>query len=596
MKAFQRGYLFGQCANVVKSALWWTSFSPLIYALLRNETDGDSRDSAIGAMRIAFNLAMLLLSPIAGALIDRSDIRRVLLWSTVVRGVIWGLMLPIAWYNFSTNISVLYTLIISFSFIDGTAVAFANVVDVDMGGLDLLSKQHGEEPTDELRTYFNTFHSIVFDASMVLFTPAMAFLSWYVADMLTTTSISDFSQRDSTTGGMVLVFAAVFLVMTVTSLVAYGCAIPSKPLQQCSSVNQDSLLSTPLVNGDGDGDDENGRRPSISCCGLASDIIDGLRTMCSNPPIRWRIIFVGLEVALEDAMVAVVIPEYALSEYDMCRGHDDCVLPLWFGLQHNGDGTNLNGTSSTSPSSVSMDGAPICASIWTALLIACGKLAAVLAAAVFHKYWTIPKKSSQYTRLFVMIFLSSLSTVLLPWSRHLKQTGNPVNARYMVFGASFLFFMFSTPAKIGLETLLQGLAADLPGEIQGKIFGVIGTAVTSIDAIVILLMTLLFGHFKHACPIGSGCEETGLTTALWCTSGVYILHGLCELLLGPWLMVPQDDVSGSGGGGSVNVDVLASDVFASYMEEPERINSNLNPKSPRIGYLGSPISPKPSRM
>ena len=44
----------------------------------------------------------------------------------------------------------------------------------------------------------------------------------------------------------------------------------------------------------------------------------------------------GLEVALEDAMVAVLLPEYALTEYDMCKGRDDCVLPLWFGPQHNG--------------------------------------------------------------------------------------------------------------------------------------------------------------------------------------------------------------------------------------------------------------------
>lgn len=586
MKLVLKGYLFGQCANVVKSALWWTSFSPLIYALLRNQTDGNSRDSAIGAMRISFNVAMLLLSPIAGALIDKSDIRRVLLWSTIGRGVIWGILLPIAWLYFANQISVLYPLLVAFSFVDGTAVAFANVVDIDMGGLDLLSKQHGEQPDDALRSYFNTVHSIVFDASMVLFTPAMAFLSWYVANALDASTIDGFSQRDSTTGGMVLVFACVFLIMTIASLIAYGCAIPSEPQYNRDTRNsiQGDSLFMPLVDSD-DNNNETTKSNKVSCCGLASDILDGLRTMCSNAPIRWRIIFVGLEVALEDAMVAVVIPEYALSEYDMCKGQHDCVLPLWFGPES----INNNNMNGTSPSTVSMDGAPICASIWTALLIACGKLAAVLAAFAFHKCWKIPTKPSGYRPLFAMIFLSSLSTLLFPWSRHLKQNGNSFDARIVVFAASFLFFMFSAPAKIGLETLLQGLASDLPGEMQGKIFGVIGTAVTSIDAIIILAMTILFGHFKHACPVGSDCEEKGLTMALWFTSGIYILHGCLELILGPWLMVPSTE-------NSLHQEeaTTASGVFASYMEDVP--DANEMGKSPRVSYLRSPISPKPSRF
>jgi MFS family permease len=592
MKPLLTGYLIGQCANVVKSALWWTSFSPLIYALLRNQTDGVSRDSAIGAMRIAFNLSMLLLSPIAGALIDRSDVRRVLLWSTVGRGVIWGFLLPVSWYYFSTQVSVLYPLLVAFSFVDGTAVAFANVVDIDMGGLDLLSKQHGEEPTDSLRSFFNTVHSIVFDVSMVLFTPAMAFLSWYIADVLNDSSSVDFSTRDSTTGGMVLVFALTFLIMTLASLIAYGCNIPSE-------TERKSQLHTPLVNADrlnDDSDENSGKQAAavVSCCSLGSEICEGLSIMFSNPPIRWRILFVGLEVALEDAMVAVVIPEYALSEYDMCKGHDNCVLPLWFGPQHN----NMENVTMIGNNSTSVDGAPICASIWTALLIACGKLAAVFAAFIFHKYWKTPTKPSGYRPLFILIFLSSISTLLFPWSRHLKQNNDPVNARIMVFSASFLFFLFSAPAKIGLETLLQGLAADLPGEIQGKIFGVIGTAVTSIDAIIILLMTIAFGHFKHACPIGSACEENGLTMALWFTCGIYCLHGLCEVILGTWLMVPSS-LQKDEDSGSITAPTPGS-VFASYMEEvPGRssissVNSNLNAAAG--GYLQPPMSPKSPRL
>jgi hypothetical protein len=418
---------------------------------------------------------------------------------------------------------------------------------------------------------------------------------------------------------MVIVFASVFLLGTLIQLFAYGC-LPS-PQREYIGVDKSELLNSGSGNNGSSGNEEEEeeeiRRP-VTCSLLAADIVDGLKTMWRNPPIRWRILFVGLEVALEDAMVAVVIPEYALSEYDMCKGHDDCVLPLWFGPQSGGSihppplssssstlyhvtntssfaPSSSSSSSSSSPSGsfVTADGAPICASIWTALLIACGKLAAVLAAAVFHRCWTSTTQSSGYRPLFVMIFLSSTSTVFFPLSRHLHQSGESEYARIMVFAASFLFFLFSAPPKIGLETLLQGLAADLPGDIQGKIFGVIGTAVTTIDAIVVLAMTLLFGKFKNRCSVtGGNCEESGLTVALWCASGMYVLHGVCELALGPWLMLPP-----SYRAEEPNVincrPATPSSVFASYMEEADEEEAAECRHTGRVGgYLQSPISPK----
>jgi hypothetical protein len=553
--------------------------------------------------------------------------------------MIWGVLLPVCWYVFHAsstagNEGMLYPILVVFSFLDGVNVAFANVVDVDMGGVDLLAKQHGLPVTDSLRIFFNTVHQMVFDASMVLFTPGMAFFSWYLADVLSSGSnaqssiLGDLSVRDATTGGMVLVFAGTFLVMSLVSMISYCCYIPSASSRAAARRQRLASLNAPLVGGGrggsgegyaspgafiggyepvaddddalvggGDGDGADGQR--VSCCGLLADIMSGLRIMCANPPVRWRILFVGLEVALEDAMVAVMLPEYALTEYDMCKGQNDCVLPLWFGPQHNGHAAVANAShhniynvynNGTTPSSnprgnhsdnndiVSADGAPICASIWTALLIGFGKLAAVLAAGIFHRCWTVPEKPSGYRPLFVLIFLSSASTVLLPLSRIAAEANYNAEARIMIFAATFLFFLFSAPAKIGLETLLQGLAADLAPDIQGKIFGVIGTAVTSIDALIVLAMTLVFGRLKRSCPVGSGCEEHALTTALWVASGIYIAHGVLELIIGPWLMLPAAERNGS-----VVDDGAISKPEPFSSPRPDAGATTMFPASPQIG-------------
>ena len=621
-----KGYLVGQCANVIKSALWWTSFSPLIYALLRNEENGVTRDSAIGAMRVAFNVAMLLLSPLAGALIDRSDVRYVLLMTTIGRGIIWGVLLPLCWYYLHASTTfgddgILYPLLVFLSFADGVNVAFANVVDIDMGGVDLLAKQHGIQVSDSMRVFFNTVHQIVFDASMVLFTPGMAFFSWYVADVLSSGNntqssiLGNLSVRDATTGGMVIVFAGVFMVMSAISFVGYCCYIPyrfgttGRPAAASLNtplVGQPENFASPVSWSNGEpGEEENGGlfnkdeqpQPPVSCCSLLRDIVSGLGIMCANPPVRWRILFVGIEVALEDAMVAVMLPEYALTEYDMCKGQDDCVLPLWFGPQHNGGGHSVNSSIITSPSpqsgTISADGAPICASIWTALLIGFGKIAAVLAAGLFHRCWTVPKDPSGYRPLFVMIFLSSVSTLLLPLSRIVAENNYNSEARIMIFGSTFLFFLFSAPAKIGLETLLQGLAADLAPDIQGKIFGVIGTAVTSIDALIILAMTLVFGRLKQHCLVGSSCEERALTTALWVSSGIYVTHGILELVIGPWLMIP------SSGKNEENDDGNLTTNYGGIIEKPEAFSSprqhagstTMFPASPRIARAKRDLQP-----
>ena len=77
-KRLLKGYLIGQICNVAKVSVWWTAFTPLVFALLHS-------DLAVGANRIAFNVALLVLSPIAGVVAERVATRYSLGFTIAVR-------------------------------------------------------------------------------------------------------------------------------------------------------------------------------------------------------------------------------------------------------------------------------------------------------------------------------------------------------------------------------------------------------------------------------------------------------------------------------------------------------------------------------
>lgn len=157
------GYLVGQCANVAKVAVWWTALSPLVLAVT-------NRDSSVGLVRMAFNIAMLLLSPIAGVTAERVSLKKMLVMTTVGRGVIWGVLLPLVWVLFisgwvnfpglaGNEVIVPEMALVFLGVLDGIQVAFSNICDIDMGGVDLLSQQYGIDVDDRVRTKMNAVQS-----------------------------------------------------------------------------------------------------------------------------------------------------------------------------------------------------------------------------------------------------------------------------------------------------------------------------------------------------------------------------------------------------------------------------------------------------
>ena len=67
------------------------------------------------------------------------------------------------------------------------------------------------------------------------------------------------------------------------------------------------------------------------------------------------------------------------------------------------------------------------------------------------------------------------------------------------------------------------------------------------DAILLLGFTIAFGQLKASCygegvdkmsPAALTCLDNKLELGLWVASGVYIAHGLAEMILGPYLVLP----------------------------------------------------------
>ena len=109
-----------------------------------------------------------------------------------------------------------------------------------------------------------------------------------------------------------------------------------------------------------------------------------------------------------------------------------------------------------------------------------------------------------------------------------------------VFLGVFLFFLFSTPPKVGFETLLQSMTAELPD--AGRIFGCIPPLIMITDSTVVFGLTVMFERLKTAYPTRDDCAEgtycgEGFDYALWIAAGLYCLHGCFEVVLGSTLVL-----------------------------------------------------------
>ncbi len=514
-----QSYLVGQCLNAVKMAIWWSATTPMIYGL------SGSSDFAIGACRFAYNIALFLFSPLAGALMESGlKVKTNLVVTNIGRALLLSILLPLAWFVFSsgeiedyTNRTLMVISLVVIFFLDGINVAFTAIVDIDMSGVDLLCSQYAIQVNDALRHRMNSLFQIIMDSSMIFFSPIVAVASYGMSRYLEN-KLTDHDHAGAYEGGGIMGgIAIVFLLTSILSQIYYS-RIPAAP--QSSSQQDDS-------------------RGNISAttrfCELWRKSYEGVQAVWSNRPIFWRIVFLALEQSLEDAMIGVILAEFGLSSEAF--GKDDNAI----------------------------------GNIWVAALIACGKIGGVMSAQLYSRCISTPSKSSDYVPLFASVFVSGASVMLMPVARLLPK----IPGMILTFISAFLFFFFSTPPKIGFQTLLQGLVVKT--KKAGTIFGCIGPVVMVTDSLVIFLMTIGFQGFKNHYG-----HDDGFDYALWCMASVYLAHGLFEMLLGPALVLSHldhdscDDYSALGDGD---------------IEEVTRNTPKEAPRTPRKPNFPDPRSP-----
>eukprot|EP00760_Papus_ankaliazontas_P010404 PhM_4_TR14268/c0_g1_i1/m.59724 len=482
-----RHFLYGQYGNLFKLSLWWVALAPLTFALLK-------RDEAIGVGRIVYNSALCLLSPIGGILIEHVAPRTVLLHTTWIRFVIWCICLPLVWLMMdrqwvSDVETVAYVCLNIMLFFDGVSVGLGNILDIDGCGVDMLGGFHGIDIDDDVRNFFNTRHEIFFAICFVVLSPVLAVLGYVLRDSLSDSSSMNHDQATSLI--MVGIFVVGFFLASVLSIYHYG-MIPSKHISK-------EEMSEPLV------DAATSELPAssstwsqimVTFAGLGETVGVIWRHGC----IKWRLLFLALEIALEDAVIIVVAADVAL--HASYFGNEDAVV----------------------------------ANCWSAGLIAVGKVGGVVASYVMMHKFSPPEDIQGYRKLFIFIFIGAICTVGFPLG-HMLAHENKDNKLLrdlgiaVTFVAYFTFFFFSTLPKLGFMCLLQSLASQI--ESGGRIFGFIAIIVTSVDALVVMGLSLAFRHFA-------------LQEALWVTFGVFLVHGVLELIVGPILILqPLEPEPGS---------------------------------------------------
>lgn len=481
-----KGYLIGQIANVLKAGIWWVGFSPLILAIFKA-----NGDYVVGYARIAFNLSLLLLSPIAGGVVEKVSIKKLLNLATIGRGLIYGLVLPFGWLLLVSDVIIKHNdtmttaftvLFVSLVLCDGVVVAFANIADIDSGGTDLVAVQYGIPVNDNLRNHFNSLHILCFDGSMVVFAPAMAALGVVFATHVDAQGkSSELVDTMAVMGSMMVVF----IVASFISLYYYSTALPPKPAPTPISVADHDI--GPVVG---------------KCAQICEAIVEGFKMTWQHSRIRYRVLFLALEVALEDAMISIVIAQYA------------------YHITEN----------STNPTVLKYKSAY--GNLWAAGITSVGKIGGVITSILMHKCFHVDPAQpagSAYRALFYFVALGGVAAMGIPIAFHFLPSGSAMLTQEIIVVVScFFFFLFSTVGKIGFATLMQSLAAEFGA--SGRVFGFLAVAVTGTDALILMGLSTLFASY--------GPEDLG--TPLWVCCGLICGHGLIECVFGPCLVLGSD--------------------------------------------------------
>lgn len=587
--AIIEGYLYGQIANVIKAGLWWVSFNPLVLAVFRGNAFG------VGACRVAFNGAMLLFSPIAGVVADKYPSRYLLNLTTVLRGLIYCVLIPVCWALLSSDYLVddtsasrvgFYVLFVFLTFCDGVMVAFANVLDIDNCGADMVAMEHGAQLDGHYRQRLNALHIGWMDAGMMIIAPGMGALGWYVSDQ----SVDDVA--------VVLgIIACGFFITTIVSLLCYSAAIPANSNKDAApSVLEnlmDRLAEQPFMADQSMGlamstgemkavfqvydPEKTGGLDRAPALIFFRDIVG--RTFVTNPAGA-----MGAAIGDSKQSREQVIDAASETLYKWASGETGGKV-VWDNIGPNEGvtwdkfkkllGDALGGFAVTwrhktirwrmlffvletafedamislviaelAVKGLETSGNYALGNFYASLLVAAGKAGGWLMTYLMHREESIKEaggegsclsflspndEAQSFFPLFVCVFLGAISSLGMPLALSM---GSIAGTWAVASASAFLFFFFSTAPKVGFATLMQTLAVK-SAKNPAAIFGSIATFVTTVDSLILMGLSFVFAFMS-------------LQSALLVSCSIVAAHGLVELLVGPQLIRAPKDIYAAG--------------------------------------------------
>ncbi|KAF5153638.1 putative integral membrane protein [Theileria parva strain Muguga] len=425
-----KNYFYGQLANVMKSAIWWS----MIGVLIKNFT---SSYYGLSVTRSIFNLSLVLGSFISNLIAEVVNIRKLLCFTTLCRLMIWSVLVPL-FYTLSylyDKMNYYWIFFVSLMLVDGFQISLSNTVDLDYEGIDRMSHQYNILIPDNLHQYMNNVYQLVFDFSFILISVPISIIIFL---------IDRFTSFDNKFV-LLFVFNVTFMILSLASLSFYIFGMPIIRSTNYLAYSRNINLTFFSV--------------MEEFCSKLRHVKDGFRIIYSRQYLFRNLLYFSFETSYENSIFLLIIPLI-------------CYNNIWFG-DMNICGINLFA---------------VC------LISMCKLGTSIYGIYVTYKIKNNANHnlyiSRKNTILRCLVF-SSLSILLLPGVL-LVQRYCPikwVSLAVLVLGL-FLFFTFTTLPKINYSSILQYNISNHP--LSYKLFDFVGTFITLVDALVIYSLSYVF--------------------------------------------------------------------------------------------------------
>ena len=502
-------YRDAQLLSACAFGIWWVLLSPAVLATIGAK--------GVGGARIAYNAALFVVSPAAGGAVERGDVLRLLSRASAGRVVVYALA-PLLWAlvrQYDAWDRYYAPAFFALMAVDGVFVALVNVASIDCGGTDLVATRLGlgGDVTDELRDRFNALHQLALDGSMVVGAPAVALACFFVG------------MRGARNQSLALLAAlgATIFVCFGGSVVLYGYVAATSKEAPARAAEVEA--------------GEEVAKAAPCCGGPCGAVAAALRALPADfgyvasldARLLWRVFFLAVDTAVEDAVVAVVLP--SLANQLACRPHEVATTGDAYAAHCEGEWRLRGGA-------------------FLAVFVAIGKLGGVAAGALSHgtAEANMARGDAHYRSLFKCALFAGLTFLAVPAVALEADLGR--DATYaLLCVAVFCFFFLMTLPKIGFATLLQHMAC--ASDAPGRVFGFTASLVMIVDSLVVAGLSLC-----------APSPSFKLATSLWISAGFVAGVGVLEGTFGPRLVLGED----RAGGGDVGRVSLGGDADGAALD------------------------------